>query len=415
MRPVHLMALALALTPLLLAAHPVSAQEGTGSNVAGIGVFPSTVGVENALRGERYEQGTTLLNSASEERIFALEAQGEFAEWVTFAAKDKPETLLTEVTVPPQGETHIWVYITVPDGTPNGDYTGEISYASRSATSEARVVLGITQGINVSVTGEQVLDVRLGDIFLRNIEVGQPLRVETRIVNQSNITVTPSIVASIVSSAGIEVASDLQARTEPFKSGEEKSVVALEWDSSGQQPGDYVLKYQMLAQGEEFANGELPFTLAAFGSLDRGGEIVSIEFAGQLTAGTVGRADISFRNTGATDVQAEFLGDLYRDGDLIGPVESRLDVLVTPGNIGVLNAFFDIDESGTYELRGRVHFAGISTDEMSASFSTPGAGWSLPTTLIAVVAVSAAAALGIVVWRTRLRKPNVISGQGAAS
>lgn len=378
-------------TGLLATAGRVEAQRPP--NVTGVGVYPSIVEVPSALRGERYETGTVLLNTSDQPRKFTFEADkdSEIASWVSFATSEAPATLVTEANAPPNGELHIMVYVTVPSDAASATYKGNITYASGSTTGENAVVLNIRQEMQITVTGKQVLNVELGDLFTNQIEVGQPLAVQARIVNRSNVSVNPNIVASIRSVSGPEVARDLQARLDRFRPNEEKTLPVLEWDSKNQQPGDYIVDYRLLAQGVEFAKGSAPFTLAPFGTLSRSGEIERITFHGELAAGSTSRADVVFKNTGRIDARAKFEGELYRGSTLLTPVESRSEVLARAGEEVTLQVFFPVDKSGKHELRGHVTFEGARTDEASASFGEGG----LP--LIGDVSASVLAAGGAVV------------------
>ncbi len=390
----------------MLAASP-HAEAQRPPNVTGVGVYPSIVEVPSALRGERYETGTVLLNTSDQPRKFTFEADKdtEIASWVSFATADAPATLVTEAAAPANGELHILVYVTVPSDAASDTYSGAITYASGSTTGESAVVLNIRQELQITVTGKQVLQVELGDLFTNQIEVGQPLSVQARIVNRSNVSVTPNVVASIRSVSGAEVAHDLQGRLERFRPNEEKTLPVLEWDSKNQQPGDYLVDYHLLAQGVEFAKGSAPFTLAPFGTLSRSGEIEGITFHGALAAGSTSRADVVFKNTGRIDARAKFEGELYRNGSLLTPVESRSEVLARAGEEFTLQVFFPVEKNGKHELRGHVTFEGARTDEASATFGEGGLPFigALPSTsvLAAGGAVVVAVVMAVVMLRRR--------------
>jgi hypothetical protein len=360
------------------------AQEATpeAGVISGVGFYPAVVDVKDALRGQRYEIGTVLVNDASQERTFRIQPEGEIAEWVTFATQARPETIVKEVSVPASGELPIWVYLNLPEDAASLEYEAQISYTSVPPEgTTGGVLLSIVQPITINVTGKQILDLQVGDVFANELEVGQPLRVQARLVNRSNVALTPTLVASIKTSAGQPIADDLQGRTEQLRAGQEKLVTALEWDSAGQQPGQFILEYRLLGQGQEFATGSVPFTLAPFGSLSRSGEIQSIVLDGQMSKGSIGRADVAFLNTGRIDVTSKFVGELFRDGKLVAPLESRVDLLAHPSQPVTLQVFFPIDDNGSYELVGRVTFDGAQTDEGRAEFKV-GAGLPLASPLV---------------------------------
>lgn len=390
----------------LLASSP-RAEAQRPPNVTGVGVYPSIVEVPSALRGERYETGTVLINTSGQPRKFTFGAEksdGDIASWVSFATADAPATLVTEAIAPANGELHIMVYVSVPSDAASQAYTGAITYASSSTTGESAVVLNIRQEVQITVTGKQVLNVELGDLFTNQIEVGQPLSIQARIVNRSNVSVNPTIVASIRSVAGAEVARDLQGRLERFRPSEEKSLPVLEWDSKNQQPGDYVVDYRLLAQGVEFAKGSAPFTLAPFGTLSRAGEIEGITFHGALAAGSTSRADVVFKNTGRIDARAKFEGELYRGGTLLTPVESRSEVLARAGEEVTLQVFFPVEKNGKHELRGHVTFEGARTAEAVATFGEGGLPFLGEVPSMGVLAAGGAVVVALVMAVVILRR-----------
>jgi hypothetical protein len=372
--------------------------------VTGVGVYPSVVDVASALRGERYETGTVLLNTSAAERKFTFApdtSSGEVASWVTFAAEAQPANPITEAIAPPNGELKILVYVTVPADAPSQKYTGTINYASASMTGEGQVVLGIRQDIAINVTGQQVLDVQLGDIYTNQLEVGQPLEVQARIVNQSNVSVQPMIVASVRSASGAPIAGDLQGRLERFRPSEEKTLTVLEWDSKNQQPGDYILDYQLQAQGQEFNKGSMPFVLSPFGTLSRAGEIRTVTFHGALTAGSTSRADVVFKNNGRIDARAKFEGELYHGDELVMPLESRSELLARAGEEVTLQVFFPLEAGGRHEVRGRVLFEGAQTDEVRAAFGQGGFFDDLSPTVLAAALGLVAILVGAAVFMRR--------------
>jgi hypothetical protein len=82
--------------------------------------------------------------------------------------------------------------------------------------------------------------------------------------------------------------------------------------------------------------------------------------------------------------------------------------MVRPGEQVLLSAFFQMPRGadGDYEIRGRVYFEGVQTDEVSATFSVAGAGDNSIVTAMAVggaLAVVVGVALVGGTWLSRRR------------
>ena len=56
----------------------------------GIGVAPSEVSIENALRGGEAETSITIFNTGSEDDTFLLSASGDINGWVSYYNKIDP-------------------------------------------------------------------------------------------------------------------------------------------------------------------------------------------------------------------------------------------------------------------------------------------------------------------------------------
>jgi hypothetical protein len=302
------------------------------------------------------------------------------------------------------------VYLNIPDGTPNGTYSGTIHYRSQLTNQPNGVVLSLDQPVSVAVSGNQVLNLSVVDVSVRDVEVGQPLRIEAAMTNNSNVNVTPVLSVNIATSANLSVAT-LDQPFEAYKPGESKKVVALEWSTAGQQPGAYTAPYTIKVQGRPFGQGMLAFHMLPVGSLSRAGRIESVTFHGSLSAGSIARADVVFRNTGKSDVLAQFTGQISRNGQLIAPTVAQTALLAPVGQTVTLNVFFPVEKNGRYELRGRVTYEGAQTDEISKSFLAGGwLGYLTSPTVIAIVILLLVA--GGVAWVLVRRRQRAAGVQG---
>jgi hypothetical protein len=81
----------------------------------------------------------------------------------------------------------------------------------------------------------------------------------------------------------------------------------------------------------------------------------------------VARIQAEFSNTGQIESRAELVGELFRDGVLIGAPRNP-PTLVQPGDIEVLELLIDTDVAGSYTLIAKVNFEGEETEALTLEF-----------------------------------------------
>jgi hypothetical protein len=399
-----------ALTGLLVAASAVGFASRDAA-AQSVGFHPSTIELQDALRGQRYELAVELINQADEERLFEIASAGEVAEWLTFADPEDAEAEVSSITVPANSEVRLDLFVEIPETAANGHHSGMNTYdgyTPEAARERSGLVIGFQQPIEINVTGDQVLDLQAGDVFASNVEVGQPLRVQVQLNNRGNVDARADFQAAIWPAADDgtgDAAAEVETQLERVPAGKSSTAVT-EWDTAGRTPGEYRAEYTIALEGDRIAAGEFMFELLPYGSAARAGVIQSLTVVEPIEAGAMGRADAVFKNEGAIDSLARFEGQLFQDGVPIAEAESPDSLLVRPNEEVLLSAFFPIPEeaSGEFEVRGRVYFEGAQTDEASAPF-TIGGGGGLPSTVM--MGGAAALAVGMVTlggaWALRRR------------
>jgi hypothetical protein len=388
-----------ALWLLLVPAFFLFAQSG-GAQTQSLGFFPSTIELENGLRGQRYESKTTLVNQTGEPRIFALAAGGDTAPWTTMTSANDPDASpIDQITVPAESEVEVIVTIAIPETAPNGEVRGVNTYdgyTQEAFRTREGLVTGFQQPVRIVVTGDQVLDLRVGDVSARTVEVGQPLRVRTQLTNQGNVDTVADLALEFFAlppdaSAQHHIDS-FASRLDSIAPGQ-SGTVETAWDTAERAPGRYRADYAVSLEGERLALGSFEFELVPAGSLTRTGVIVDVTVVDPVAPGAINRADVQFENTGQVDSLAHFAGHVYMDGVAIAEAESPDALTVRPGEQVTLSAFFRLPQGeGDYELRGRVFFEGSQTDEAAAAFQVAGAG---NDTIITAMAVGGALAVAV--------------------
>ncbi len=345
-----------------------------------VGFFPSTIELNDALRGQDYQTRTTLVNQASESRIFTLKASGDTAGWTAFALPESPDEAVDQVTVPAQSEVEILVTVTVPQSAPNGDISGKNTfdgYTEDSFANREGLVTGFEQPVRVKVTGDQMIDLRVGDVTARDVEVGRPLTITAQLTNQGNVDTAPQLSVDIFRLPGDSTDAPLDtisADLDAVPPGQSRTGSA-EWDTTGRAEGRYRADYAVTLDGDRLGLGSFEFELQPPGSILPEGAIVSVDLVKPLTPGTVNRADVTFENTGDVEVRAQFTGHLYKDAAALSEAATPDYLNVAPGERVVLSAYFDLPKgNAVYELRGRAYFEGAETEEIAVPFAIGGTG-----------------------------------------
>ena len=351
----------------LVAVHETQAQS--------VGFFPSAIELENALRGQEYQTRTTLVNQDDEARIFTMLASGDTAAWTRFTLLEEPGEPVGQVLVPPESEAVVLVTVAVPDTAPNGAVVGKNAYdgyTEKAFESREGLVSGFEQPVRINVTGDQVIDLRVGDVSARNVEVGQPLRVTAALANQGNVDVKPDLTFDIYKLPGDAAADPLDtvsAELVMVPPGQSRTPSAT-WDTAGRAPGHYRADYVLSLDGERLALGSFEFALAPAGSVTPSGSIIAVDLVRPLIPGAVNRADVTFENTGGVPVRAHFTGHIYAGATALSEAATPDSLTVDPGEKVTLSAYFDLPEAeDQYELRGRAYFEGEQTDEVAVGFA----------------------------------------------
>ena len=125
----------------------------------GFGIAPINFTIEDASRGETYDQVLGIRNTDDESCNYEFEWSGEIGDWVSFFALDG-NTPIDTITVPGKSLKKIIARFLVPSETSNGVYTGTIYVKSipDGATMEgtgaaADVVLRMPSEGAIEVTG----------------------------------------------------------------------------------------------------------------------------------------------------------------------------------------------------------------------------------------------------------------------
>ncbi len=376
---------------------------------AGFGVGPSEIAIGNALRGGEYERSITLHNMYEYALGCELSASDEMKGWVSFYRQDDLTTPINIVTIPAEQSTQIRAVFKIPQDAANGTHTSNILAETVPAPGAGQTVnLQLSVSVTIEVTGTQLLIGEVRSITTRDIEIDYPLRIKVEFKNTGNVKAKPQIDVGITKGGkaidGISFAKttvDVEAR----------EVIKVEWKTTGREiRDDYVANVVVSLGGSILATKQLPFEILPTGTLTRWGQLTELSYEGQLEIDRVVKIMATFKNTGEIDTFAKFVGEVYKDGELIEIINSD-QILVEVKESDVLKAYLKLNDFGSYNIRGHVVYDGKTTDVKDISFEVlevvaSGQSWvgSRGLLLAGIAGGVMVAIVGVIVYRRRNHK-----------
>lgn len=354
----------------------MSLPAGAFAQDGGIGIFPVRVEITDALRGGTYLRTVTVVNRETEDFNLKFLTQGEAAEWVTIHSEQDPDAVLEEIVAPSGKDTRFLLRIQVPEDASNGEHRGIVLFDGTPVNSDGQdsgmgVAIGIGAEIVLMVSGNQMLQGTVLGLAIDDAESGQPpVRLRMQFQNTGNVEAKPMLNWQIKDATGA-VLGDVSDGDTVVGPGLIEEVIS-EWDSSAAPEGLYTAFVSVLLGDEPILQQEIPFELLPVGTLTRSGTLESITLEGEPQPGSVAKVIAAFTNSGQIDTRAIFFGEVYRDGQLVGTIESRERVVII-GELALLEAFFDVDEAGSYKVSGKVNYDGKETELREVEFTVTAA------------------------------------------
>jgi len=339
-------------------------------SAGGMGVAPSRIELSEALRGGEYSRTFYVMNTGDTEVEYALSAEGEVSDWISFCTNSEAREPIERVAVPAEGRTPVSVKFTIPEDAASRTYKAIIVVTSappaEGAAQESAgersggvaIFLRASAQVTIEVTGTQILAGEVTGILIEDSEVNYPFRATVHFRNTGNVEARPNV--SVEIRKGDELVRELSLDEEVVKPGTTE-VIRVEGESTGIGDGEYQATVPVSLGDEVIATKEVSFELLPVGTLTRDGKLVSIMTEGELMVGRVLKVLATFANVGQIESPARLVAEVYRDGALIGVEESR-ELLVLPKERVVLKAYVQLEEPGEYAIKGQVTYGGKLTD-----------------------------------------------------
>ena len=338
----------------------------------GVGISPTAAEFDDTLRNGEYYRTITVINGGSSDQVFSFQPGGDIGQWLTIVDTEDRTQELETITAGANSRARVLLRLNIPEDAPNGTFRGVVRVMAAGSGSTqggngagASVNIGAEILVQAIVSGTQVIDGKLIDASVNQVELGSFMRINSVVQNLGNVRVNPQVTLEVLNPEGTVVFQETFQQESIFAS--ETGAVSAEWDTTGQELGDYRVKTSVRFGDFDVGEREFDFTILPFGTLTRQGELRSLELVVKPDPQDLGMMHAIFQNTGQIDTLAKFIGEFYFGDKLIDVLTSE-EVLVLVGEQKRLEVFPRAGEAGEYSIRGKVNFEGKETEVLIMNF-----------------------------------------------
>lgn len=244
-------------------------------SVLAIGMMTEPIVIKDILRGQETFATLTLLNSENKEVTYGLKAEGQIASWETFYKVDdiKLENPITEIKMPAGKFVDVKVKFSVPKDMPNGKYEGAVlaflASSGEVKNEEASVSVSqqVSRDVTITVTDKETIQLKATFIpAAYDVQQGKPLKIRVLYDNQGNIAIKPDLQLKIT-----KAGSTIYNAIFPYPEGEEavralatKEIPSIEWQTTGQEHGNYKAELIVSLNGKEMQKESVSFSIGYF-------------------------------------------------------------------------------------------------------------------------------------------------------
>lgn len=250
-----------------------------------IGQTTEPIVMENALRGEEFEQQMIIINTEGDTMNIDLSARGDIENWVTFYKPNDLENPIDSIILEATDQTaNVIAVFSVPEDTSNGEYTGFVGVAKGSENesnqegSSTSVSQKIDRVVAITVTDQEIINLAVSVIPEKyDLTKDEPLKVRLIYDNQSNVSLSPQVEFKIKQGENI-----FYNAIFPYPNNEPKvrpssqyEIPAIEIATSGLEKGKYTVELNFLHNNESILIKD--FTVS-IGQVNNGFVLGAIDF-----------------------------------------------------------------------------------------------------------------------------------------
>lgn len=340
-----------------------------------LGVGPSYIIIKDALRGAApYEKTLYIYNEDNENHTISLKGTENVSGWVTFYEFNDLNVSINSTFVQNNTMKTILCKIFIPEDTANGLYNGTIEASvkankvNESSENTSQVELVIPILVSINVTGLQDFNLTVQNVNIENTEINFLSKISVEFKNSGNVRASP-VVEVIITKDGRYIDEISSAHYSfPDILPEKMNTYIMDWNTTGKVSGSYIANFTITNSNDVIYQEDVEFSLFPPGTFTRNGTLKSITYQGDLKKGAELKIISTFLNTGEVDTYAKFLGEVYRDGQLVSTLNSE-EIIVRKFTEKSFVSYITLAEDGKYQVMGHFLYEGKETNTRELDFT----------------------------------------------
>ena len=338
---------------------------------ARLGVGPNYILEESALRNSTYKYTVFIYNENEYDSNILFEIVGNIQNWTNIYEYKNFSLPINNTLLNGSSSKPVLVEVSIPEDASNGIYNGTIYVTSKALEKPdikgnySTVEISLPVEISMNITGDQNYNLSVEYINIDDVEINYPLKTKIHFKNNGNVIASPTIDITI-SKDGMYI--DKISSTTPLIKPLTIYNKDIEWNTTGKISGKYNAHILICEDENIIKDTNISFELLPPGTFTLDGILKDIKFEGELKKGKIIKIIATFVNTGDIETKAQFIAELYRNGELIGTLESH-ESNVPKYHTREFISYLRIDEEGDYVVKGFVLYSGRTTDSAKLKFN----------------------------------------------
>lgn len=239
-----------------------------------IGQITEPIIIENGLRKQEFKETVYIFNADKNNAEVKISAEGDILDWVTFYGTNNQEPI-ESIIIPGKSQLNLNAIFSIPENTPNGNYSGNISIIKIGGGGESLTVnQKIDREVKIEVNDNEIINFSASAIpNTYDLKQGERLYVKLFYDNKGNTNIAPQVNFKISKNGKIisNIIYPYPDNINPIKPYSQSEIPALEVPTAGLEAGKYLVKTEFINGDRIYA--EKDFTLsvgnnnALFGNL----------------------------------------------------------------------------------------------------------------------------------------------------
>lgn len=249
----------------------------------GIGQTTDPIYIENALRGNEYQETMIIINTEKTDSTITFAAQGTINGWAAFYKFNDFSDQLVEISMKPGEVRNVSVVFSIPQDTPNGTYKGFVSAVKKPE--ESSIAEGSSTSVSQKIDREVTISVNDNEIIAFEVSVipktydllkNEMLEIRLIYDNRGNTSIAPQAQIKIKREDMVVYNSIYPyPESEPkVKPGAIYEIPVIQIPTTNFEKGKYRAEMSFLQNGQVIFEKKFGFSVDMYDSFDRAGSVL---------------------------------------------------------------------------------------------------------------------------------------------